>query len=572
MLAKTTFISSIKSADFMPVPVNDSTIKQEINTDLPDNNNNQIKASILRAIMSKSVDWMKVVVDSLTDYVYETNSDTYIQQSIALAQEQVGLATAQKNLTETARAETQAYALQVQALLAQGYTPKGNWTIATNTPNLTSISKAAGDAYIVDADGTTSITGTSIQMKKGDAVHWNAVDSVWVWRPNATIPADGSVNKAKLESYLQNLLAQMPDSAEYAYAIVDAQNRLAFGIGKDGSIVMPKYSLPDGSVTGNKLAASSVSTAKLDATLQAALPGSFPDTYTDYLYVIADAQNRIALGIKKDGTVVAKLELIDGSVSTAKIADLAITEAKLSAALAAKILSNPHWWLYGKKCVTLGDSITAGKTWQPELVNLTGMVWSASETSPGLNGHAPMGIGGSQVVPEIKPDGGGGYLTGRAPGQSIYFRADDVQYYAPDIIILFGGQNDSTSTGTIGTIADAPYTGPEVQAPTAIPSFYAAYKGTLLKLLQQNPSAKVFAMTRMYNGTNSIPTVSDYNNRENINAAIRECCKLYSVPVIELGNEVGITQINATTFYSDSVHPNAAGGIRMARLIANKLN
>ena len=143
-------------------------------------------------------------MEDAIEFVTETNSSTYIQASIVQAQQQVSLATAQTNLasaqrvlTETARTEAHGYALQVQTLLAQGYTPKGNWSIATNTPDLSTITKAAGDAYIVLADGTSSLTGTSIAMKKGDAVHWNDVDEVWIWRPNATIPVDASVSPQK---------------------------------------------------------------------------------------------------------------------------------------------------------------------------------------------------------------------------------------------------------------------------------------------------------------------------------------------------------------------------------------
>jgi hypothetical protein len=238
------------------------------------------------------------------EYVDLTNSSTYIQASIAQATEQVtlaqqqvaaattqkelaiaqvALANAQRALAETARAEAQAYAAQVQTLITQGYNPKGNWTIATNTPNLTSITKAAGDAYIVDADGTTSITGTSIFMKKGDAVHWNAVDSVWIWRPNAVYVGDNSVTPEKTSFFRTtasgdlvvsdpwgfialilkangDLVAkqavldalQLPnsllnDNAEYLLSATDGNGRLGFAITKMSELIIK--SVRTGSLT-----------------------------------------------------------------------------------------------------------------------------------------------------------------------------------------------------------------------------------------------------------------------------------------------------------------------------------
>jgi uncharacterized protein YaiL (DUF2058 family) len=182
------------------------------------NSTRSIKESDLRDGLKTQAQWVDERAQKMEQLVTETNSSTYIQASIAqaaqqvtLAQQQVAAATTQKDLAiaqvnlanaqralaETARAEAQAYAAQVQTLITQGYNPKGNWDIATNSPDLTTITKAAGDAYIVLADGTSSITGTSIAMKKGDAVHWNAVDSKWIWRPNATFISDNAVTPEK---------------------------------------------------------------------------------------------------------------------------------------------------------------------------------------------------------------------------------------------------------------------------------------------------------------------------------------------------------------------------------------
>jgi len=57
-----------------------------------------------------------------------------------------------------------------------------------------------------------------------------------------------------------------------------------------------------------------------------------------------------------------------------------------------------------------------------------------------------------------------------------------VNNYYPTQIFLMGGQNDLGAT--LGTITDATYTGPEVYSNP--PTFYAAYKGVLEKLINQN--------------------------------------------------------------------------------------
>lgn len=233
-------------------------------------------------------------------------------------------------------------------------------------------------------------------------------------------------------------------------------------------------------------------------------------------------------------------------------------------AYAKKTYVNAFMPYAGLKLATLGDSITRGLTWQQPLADLTGMIFNSDWVTDATK---PLGIGGSRITPAIATG-----VTGQEATQSIYYRADYVSGYSPDVIILFGGQNDSRLTGY--TLTDAPYTGGELVAgDPAMPSFVSAYKGTLVKLLSQNPYAKVVAMTPMYNGSViSAYTSSIWASYKLRNDTIKAICEMYSVQFVDLMGLVGITPYNAALLYGDaSIHPNALGGVRMARLIVGVL-
>lgn len=146
--------------------------------------------------------------------------------------------------------------------------------------------------------------------------------------------------------------------------------------------------------------------------------------------------------------------------------------------------------LVGQKLVTIGDSITFQDTWQATLAAALGLSYSSTETTNGTGGHKAMGVGSTTISPlnDLPP----------GAGQSIYLRCDDVDFYSPDIIILTGGENDST-TSNVGTIYDTTYTGGEL--PTGdpgLPTFCGAWKGCLKKLRDQNPNALIFTQTNMF--------------------------------------------------------------------------
>ncbi|PZP45043.1 MAG: hypothetical protein DI598_13860 [Pseudopedobacter saltans] len=222
----------------------------------------------------------------------------------------------------------------------------------------------------------------------------------------------------------------------------------------------------------------------------------------------------------------------------------------------------------GKKLVFLGDSITAAGNIQPLLVKYTGLEWSQEENVNGLNGYSPMGVGGATIVPKDT--------------NSIHYRAFDVQHYNPDVIIVFGGQNDVGVRGW--DINDAPYTDRVVNASV---SFISAYKGIIQTLMQTCPNAKIVLVTIMHMygkvPSASYPTYQDLINAENYGRlptaeATLAIGDFFSLPVVNLWFDSGVNWYNAVYYYGDviagldfQVHPTLPGAQRIVETILKKL-
>jgi hypothetical protein len=212
-----------------------------------------------------------------------------------------------------------------------------------------------------------------------------------VYMPKFVFP-DGSVTRAKLDqTNVAPFVPQYMNPADtgFVWALADAGGRYVMAVTADGSIVMPKFSLPAGSVTKDKLDQTNIApfiaqyldpavsgfvwalsdpngryaiavkqdgtfiAPKLliangtitDAMLSVATAAKLPQTLSaesGYIYAVVDATGRIGFGIKIDGTVVGKIAnaLTDGSVTTIKMADGAVTETKLEKSL--QRLAVPH--------------------------------------------------------------------------------------------------------------------------------------------------------------------------------------------------------------------------------------
>ena len=274
----------------------------------------------------------------------------------------------------------------------------------------------------------------------------------------------------------------------------------------------------------------------------------------------------------------------------------------------------------GRKLVTLGDSYTTnsgnrGKHWQQWLVEWLGLTWSEEETKNGLNGYKPMGYGGAWITPNDI--------------NSMSIRCQDVRRYSPNVIVVYGGQNDQVKVDQLGSIDDEPFIPSQIvdltnrstvnsleealeymnTAGTAIMdkmiihintkynkslyyltdatnwqsveswvntkdsiSFYSAYKGIVQHLCVKNPYATLYCMTLMQIDAtrydNSLGTWEELNTlRLAKNEAIKEIAQYYGVQLIDLWNKSGVTPYNSSSLYSDWIHPNQYGYRRLAECV-----
>lgn len=235
----------------------------------------------------------------------------------------------------------------------------------------------------------------------------------------------------------------------------------------------------------------------------------------------------------------------------------------------------------GMKLLTIGDSLSAHNNWQKWLVEWLGVTFDNDENINGKDGHKPMAKGGTAIAPTTE--------------DSIYMRSLDAKYYADDtngtVIIIYAGQNDSV---TLGTIDDTPYTDKTVTASSNL-TFYSSYMGMVENILADIPSARIYLMTQMpvrleigmtgtadpYIGVIRFPdmkSVLAYEaNRYKKVEAIRAISRKYSLPCIDLWEDSGINDYNSKYWYGavggtcGQVHPNNIGYKRMAEVAVAKM-
>lgn len=235
----------------------------------------------------------------------------------------------------------------------------------------------------------------------------------------------------------------------------------------------------------------------------------------------------------------------------------------------------------GMKLLTIGDSLSAHNKWQKWLVEWLGVTFDNDENINGKDGHKPMAKGGTAIAPTTE--------------DSIYMRSLDAKYYADDtngtVIIIYAGQNDSV---TLGTIDDTPYTDKTVTSPSNL-TFYSSYMGMIENILADIPFARIYLMTQMpvrleigmtgtadpYIGVIRFPDMTSVlayeASRYKKVEAIRAISKKYSLPCIDLWEDSGINDYNSKYWYGavggtcGQVHPNNIGYKRMAEVAVAKM-
>lgn len=219
----------------------------------------------------------------------------------------------------------------------------------------------------------------------------------------------------------------------------------------------------------------------------------------------------------------------------------------------------------GKKFCSFGDSIVELISWQK-------YVWKYFQFST----HYCRGIGGSKVTsisPQTKKVDENGYYNAAHPEEGTITIQDNMCGDGrintiptdTDVLVIYASANDITANAQIGELDDQDET-----------HLKYAYGLMLRKIIKRLPDAKIFACIphNFYNSHNNADypyknsiglTIQDYGS------VIREVCAIYSVPVIDINALSGISTLNITTYLQDQVHPNSAGGMKIANVVIDAL-
>ena len=215
--------------------------------------------------------------------------------------------------------------------------------------------------------------------------------------------------------------------------------------------------------------------------------------------------------------------------------------------------------LGGKKWACFGDSITAvyGTPWTSQVVARTGLTqvfqdagsgrpsWSLFEnySNDPVNGT---GQNGHYYSPQVTNTWADGVQRWVAAGNTV---AQDLALYAPDIILVFAGTNDSNFGVSLGSIADTP---------SHDGSYFAKLRWVCESFINAYPAARYFWVAPYQNvqtNSSSIPIV----------ASIKAVCAYYGWPVLDLSQFSNVNPLTYAQFLlSDHLHPNGTGEAMLA--------
>lgn len=197
-----------------------------------------------------------------------------------------------------------------------------------------------------------------------------------------------------------------------------------------------------------------------------------------------------------------------------------------------------------RKLTTIGDSITAGNSWQPGIINRFNVT------------HTNCGISGTALAGGIDGDGTDGYWT----TQRINMIPVDT-----DILIVLGGANDYARSYPIGLISS-----------TDTNSFYGALHKFIERAQTRAPNAKIFLATTTYGEYPPFSGNVDYANTIGLTTrdyadAIRTVARYHGLPCIDFNANGLVNKFNRAMLIPDGLHPETYASQIMANIACNTI-
>lgn len=191
----------------------------------------------------------------------------------------------------------------------------------------------------------------------------------------------------------------------------------------------------------------------------------------------------------------------------------------------------------GKSWITLGDSITRANEYQDKLKNILGF---SRIDNMGKNGQT---------------------MAYQSKNNSTYIVGKTIDYKSYDLVTIFIGTNDFRYNKKLGEIKESG----SVNFDEA--TFTGGYQLLIEKILTSNPGIDLVLITppqRIRDGydinfTNEVGSkLIDYVD------VIKSLGEMYSIPVLDLYSEGGISKENMNIFTRDGLHPNDEGYERIS--------
>lgn len=190
-----------------------------------------------------------------------------------------------------------------------------------------------------------------------------------------------------------------------------------------------------------------------------------------------------------------------------------------------------------KSWITLGDSITRANGYQDNLKDLLGF---SKVTNLGENGQT---------------------MAWQPKNKSTYTVGKMINYKNYDLVTIFIGTNDFRYNKKLGTIQNSGSNDFDEK------TFIGAYQLLIEYILASNPEINLVLITppqRIHDGYDTNFKNEVGSKLIDYVSAIESLGEIYSLPVLDLYREGGITKENINVFTRDGLHPNDIGYKRIS--------